>query len=440
MATATVTTEILDWRLFHRDLLNLEILRGDRKRATILAALFAIAASIVTFFAFVPGPIDAAFRARLQSQWPRLISVYAVMIAYELALRIGLGWLIEQRRQPRFLHRLLNACFEASIPTVMMLIGVEIMGARDVLGSPAFLLYFFFIMLSILQLDARLCLFTGLVAAVEYFLFAGHILADLSVDAPTSFAHLPIYHFNRSLILFAAGAVAGLLARQLKLQVELSLQAAQERNRAIQLFGQYVSPQIAEKLLHQPVTLGGELRNVCVMFLDIRDFTRFAAANRPEVVMDYLNTLFDFMIDVVNQHQGIINKFLGDGFMAVFGAPIDDSEKCMHAVRASMAILARLDELNAAGAIAPTRVGIGLHMGEAIAGNVGSAERKEYAIIGEVVNVASRIEQATKDHRAQLLISAAVREALDDEFKPIEDLGAVALKGQPETTRIFKLA
>jgi adenylate cyclase len=156
--------------------------------------------------------------------------------------------------------------------------------------------------------------------------------------------------------------------------------------------------------------------------------------------MAYLNTLFDFMIDVVNKHHGIVNKFLGDGFMAVFGAPIDDAEHCRHAVNASREILERLDRLNAAGKIHPTRVGIGLHVGEAVTGNVGSTDRKEYTIIGDVVNLASRLEQATKDFQARLLVSEEVRRSLDAAMPGVEELGPVMLKGQPNPARIFKIA
>ena len=156
--------------------------------------------------------------------------------------------------------------------------------------------------------------------------------------------------------------------------------------------------------------------------------------------MAFLNTLFDFMIDVVNKHQGIVNKFLGDGFMAVFGAPIDDAERCAHAVDASLEILKRLDRLNAVGKIHPTRVRIGLHMGEVVTENVGSTDRKGYTIIGDVVNMASRLEQATKDFQARLLISEAVRRSLDAAMSGIEDLAPVALKGQPNPARVFKVA
>jgi len=266
------------------------------------------------------------------------------------------------------------------------------------------------------------------------------VIGTLEPEVQSSFWRTPVFNISRSLILFVAGLVAALVTREIRRQVELSLRTVQDRDRAVRIFGQYVSPQIAEKLLHQPVDLGGELRNVCVMFLDIRNFSSYAAGERPEAVMAYLNTLFDFMIDVVNEHHGIVNKFLGDGFMAVFGAPIEDAERCAHAVGASLEILERLDRLNAAGKIHPTRVGIGLHMGEAVTGNVGSNDRKEYTIIGDVVNLASRLEQATKDFQARLLISEAVRRSLDAAMSGVEDLGPVPLKGQPNPARIFKVA
>jgi adenylate cyclase len=432
--------KILDWGQIYQESLGTEILRSERRRVTILAGLFAFAACVYTFLAFVPGPLTPEFRVRFHAQWPWIISLYGAVAAYEWALRAAIGWLIEHRRQPNIALRFVNAFVETSIPTVMLFMAVSLMGPRDALGSPAFLLYFFFILLSILRLDVRLCLFTGLVAAVEHFIFMYVVIGTLEPEVQSSFWRTPVFNISRSLILFVAGLVAALVTREIRRQVELSLRTVQDRDRAVRIFGQYVSPQIAEKLLHQPVDLGGELRNVCVMFLDIRNFSSYAAGERPEAVMAYLNTLFDFMIDVVNEHHGIVNKFLGDGFMAVFGAPIEDAERCAHAVGASLEILERLDRLNAAGKIHPTRVGIGLHMGEAVTGNVGSNDRKEYTIIGDVVNLASRLEQATKDFQARLLISEAVRRSLDAAMSGVEDLGPVPLKGQPNPARIFKVA
>ena len=431
---------MLDWENLYRDSLTSEILRSERRRVTILAALFAVAAILFSLVSFVPAFFDREFRIRFQAHWPLMMAIYGAVVAYELTLRAGLGWLLDNRRELPVFLRYLNAFLETSIPTVMLFIAVSLMGPRDALSSPAFLLYFFFILLSILRLDLRLCLFTGLVAAVEHFILASIVVATSAPQAEAEIWRTPTFHFYRSLVLFVAGLVAGLLARQIKQQIEAALRSVSERDRAVRIFGQYVSPQIAEKLLRQPIALAGELRHVCVMFLDIRDFSSYAAAARPEAVMDYLNTLFDFMIDVVNKHQGIVNKFLGDGFMAVFGAPIDDAEHSRHAVAAALEVIERLDALNASGKIPPTRIGIGLHTGEAIAGNIGSNERKEYSIIGDVVNLAARIEQATKEQQARLLISEAVRQSLDAELSKAVDLGLVELKGQPQPARLYKLA
>ena len=126
--------------------------------------------------------------------------------------------------------------------------------------------------------------------------------------------------------------------------------------------------------------------------------------------------------------------------MAVVGAPLDDVEHYEHAVDAALEILGRLEELNSSGEIHPTRIGIGLHGGEAVTGNIGSAQRKEYTIIGDVVNVPAGLEQATKDFHARLLISAAVHHNLDGAMHNSEDLGTVPLKGQPALARVFKLA
>src|SRR5215510_488760 len=101
------------------------------------------------------------------------------------------------------------------------------------------------------------------------------------------------------------------------------------------------------------------------MFLDIEGFTTFSESRRPEEVVEYLNSLFSFMIDSVNRHHGIVNKFLGDGFMAVFGAPISDTSDCRNAVAASLEIVEKVTSMNATGEIAPTAIRIGLHAGEA---------------------------------------------------------------------------
>jgi len=137
------------------------------------------------------------------------------------------------------------------------------------------------------------------------------------------------------------------------------------------------------------------VRDVTIMFVDIRDFTTFAEHRTPAEVVEYLNTLFRAMIQLVTANHGIINKFLGDGFMACFGAPLSNGHDTLNAVRAAVEIAAVVERLNAGGVIPSTRIGIGLHSGPAVTGSVGSDERKEYTIIGDTVNpgIASRAAQ-----------------------------------------------
>ena len=210
-------------------------------------------------------------------------------------------------------------------------------------------------------------------------------------------------------------------------------------NQISRVFGQHVSPQVVERLLEQPHEDATELRHVCLMFLDIRDFTALSSTRAPEEVVTLLNHLFSFMIETINDHNGIINKFLGDGFLAVFGAPLSDGREVLNAVEAAEAILNQIDAGVLAGELPPIRVGIGLHAGEAITGNVGSARRKEYTIIGDAVNVAARIEQLNKRFESQLLVSQAVWDALGRTESGIDVHHDVEIRGHDLPVKVYQL-
>lgn len=154
-----------------------------------------------------------------------------------------------------------------------------------------------------------------------------------------------------------------MVAIQIKNGFLKSIENIEERKQLMNIFGQHVSPEVVDKLLNQNVEIESEVKHVCVMFLDIRNFTSFSENKSPVEVVNYLNTLFEFMIEIVNRNNGIINKFLGDGFMAVFGAPITNGKDCVNAVNASKEILEKVNEYNQSAKIPPTKIGIGLHSG-----------------------------------------------------------------------------
>jgi len=420
--------------------LSREILISEQRRVLLLAGVISAGLLLyLTAFAFFPTVIEQLFRGRMTPA--TLLSILLPTIAYEfLAYRL-FGYFAQRGQAPPFFGRYANAFIETSFPSVLIIVVAHIVDPIYALVLPPFLFYFIFIILSALRLDFRLSVFTGLVAAVEYSALAQLYLAQAPVENYELLLVTPFQHFGKSIVLLLCGILAGLVAYRIKQQFINSLRSVEDRNHILTVFGQHVSPEVVERLLTQNVAIEGETRQVCMMFLDIRDFTAFSEQRRPEEVVRYLNSLFDFMIASVNQHHGVVNKFLGDGFMAVFGAPIDDDRHIRNAVAAAREIIARVDELNASHTIPLTRIGIGLHAGEAVTGNVGSAQRREYTIIGDVVNLASRIEQLNKQFGSRLLVSETVWAELNPaESADSKPLGLVPVKGHVQPVQVYQLA
>jgi adenylate cyclase len=242
----------------------------------------------------------------------------------------------------------------------------------------------------------------------------------------------------RSVLLFGGGLAAAFVSQRIRTTIVETISEVQERERVVALFGQHVSPVVVDHLLYQPTGEHSELRNVCVMVLDIRDFTTFSETRAPDEVVRYLNTLWTFMVRTINEHNGIVNKFLGDGFLAVFGAALSSGRvDCANAIAAARQIMLDLDGLISAGDVSPTRIGIALHAGPAIIGNVGSADRKEYTVIGDVVNVAFRIEALNKEFGSTLLISEPVRYHAGIDAEP---MAPMTLRGRRESVEVFRVA
>ena len=209
--------------------------------------------------------------------------------------------------------------------------------------------------------------------------------------------------------------------------------------KVLDVLGQQVSKDIAQELIKDSTDLGSNRKYVCIMFLDIRDFTPFAEQKEPEEIIDYQNAVFGFMVEIINKHHGIVNQFVGDGFMATFGAPLSYENDSQNAVNASLEIIQKLDHLNENGVIAHTRIGIGMHTGNVVAGNVGTAQRKQYSITGNTVILASRIEQLNKKFNSQILISEEVLQHVDRGRIDHISLGEVQVKGRAKPIHIIKL-
>jgi adenylate cyclase len=206
-----------------------------------------------------------------------------------------------------------------------------------------------------------------------------------------------------------------------------------ERRRLRASFRGYVSPGVMQEILAGRISpdLGGVRRFVCVMFADIRGYTSRAQAMKPEEVIGFLNRYFERVVALIHARGGTVVSIMGDGIMVAFGTPKILDHPCREAFATAREMLAFVAELNqrlVAEGAATIDIGIGLNAGEALCGHVGSPERHEYSAIGDVTNVASRLQSLTKEHGYRVLLSAAVAQLLDGR-EPLAPLGAIEVKG-----------
>jgi adenylate cyclase len=414
-----------------------EIVASERLRVGMLATIIAV---LLAFFAAIYLQFHDEYLKQFSSSraMQRVALILGGLLLYELVVFQVIGRRLRQRRALPQLLRYLNAFVETSVPSVMIVVVARESNPVHVLQSGAVLLYAVFIVLSTLRLDYRLSIFTGLVATVEYVLLC--VLYAGNDYAPGTPFDAPPFYLVKGVVLLLAGLAAGFVAHQLKRRVGNAWRTQQERQRLLSAFGQQVSPAIVDALMRAGGSIASRRSLVCVMFMDIRDFTPLVENKTPEEIVALQNAVFGVAIEVVNRRHGIINQFLGDGFMATFGAPVSAGNDCRNALDAARDLLAEIRALGEAGRIPRIGIGIGLHAGEAISGNVGSQARQQYSITGNVVIIAARIEQLNKTYGSSILASRDVLEAAGEDPAATQALGPVPVKGLAHPIELFRLA
>jgi adenylate cyclase len=257
-----------------------------------------------------------------------------------------------------------------------------------------------------------------------------------------------------SIRLFEQGLVVPVVAPMLAgvlvfstLSLLLAALSVRERVRVKGLFARYVHADVVRELIDggDRIEMGGEEREITVLFSDIRGFTTMSEHVDPVEMVAQLNEYFEAMVEVVAEHQGTVDKFLGDGLMAIFGAPARREDHAERACRTALDMITRLEQVNAGRAerdLPPLRIGIGIHTGRAVVGNVGSPPfRVDFTAIGDTVNLAARIEAMTKELGRVVVASAATRVAIEAGTTAgsniaFEQLGTVVARGRSATTEV----
>ena len=403
---------------------------SERLRTKILAGMFLFAMTytgvvIFLFNSVVPDELRKGAAIRI---FLFLCSLFAfeMLSLFGISRYIKLGY-----KKVPVVRQYLNAALEITAPSVvMLLLSADRVLAEKLPHSPLVYLYFLFIILSTLRLNFRISLFIGVLAAAEF------LAVSQLMPHPETFGAI-----GKAMLLVLSGIGAAFVAGQIRRGVDRSLAAAEQSNKIVNLFGQQVSKEVVQEMMDRGGVVQTRMMNVCIMFVDIRNFTRYVSGKTPVEIVGYQNAFFRLIVDAVIRHQGIVNQFLGDGCMVTFGAPVALENPSRNAFEAALEIRRLLREEIAKGAIPATDIGIGIHEGDAVTGNIGPEIRQQYSITGSVVILAARIEQLNKEYNSQILVSESVMQKIGASFAAAtEFLGRVDLKGWSTAIGIYKVA
>lgn len=263
---------------------------------------------------------------------------------------------------------------------------------------------------------------------------------------------------NRALLLSLAGAGLVTLALSawpaasgsfwfdsltpiLAIRVSGSLHDTMERRRIRRSFHQYVGREVVDLVYSDDPALRGQRRTASILFTDLRDFTTFSEGLPADQVAQQLNEYFPMMVEAVQQHRGLVNDFIGDAVMAIYGAPLDNPDHALDAIRTGLQMQAGLEVLNAGWkerGLYTLRMGIGIHTGSVFAGNVGSEKQMKYTVIGDAVNVAARVEGLNKDLKTTLLITEETYRTIQDKVQ-VRDCGELKVKGRHQAVKVYEV-
>ena len=300
--------------------------------------------------------------------------------------------------------------FEVGVVGVVVLFGREV-SPGYAMTSVAWWGFPLAIGLSGLRLRVSLPMFVAALSAVS----AGALHALIGGDAAAPLDSLTSPFIAQRAVFFLLMGLAG--ATLVRAQKRMLAQVAEESDRRARVrtaFGTYVADQVVERVLAGDLAPRTERREISVMFLDIRGFTRLSEHMEPEDLVAQLNQALEAFGGAIQESGGIVNKYLGDGIMAIFGAPEVQPDHADRALRATRGVLAAARDLRESGAFPGLKIGVGVHCGDVVVGDVGGEKQREYTAIGDVVNVASRVESANKELGTEALFTGAARARLQD--------------------------
>ncbi|RKE02456.1 adenylate/guanylate cyclase domain-containing protein [Marinifilum flexuosum] len=417
------------------ELLHPEFLRIERKRVGIILGLFIIGTLILPVLHYLAPSLLRNFLNQEQFIGS-LVFWWVLFCVFELGVYFRLGYAIKNNIQIPKRILIINILVEFGLPAIVLYNAVKFDYSLLILEYDGLLFYFLLLMLSAMHLDFKVSVGAGFLAGIGYFSVAFWGINYLQTEQDV--AQLKEIYTMRSVGLVVGGLVAGVVAHEIKKRVNNYLNSMEEQKEIESLLGQQLSKGVANELIvHRNETIGHKVVG-SIMFLDIRNFTVMADHQSPEETIEFQNAIFDPLIRIIEKNNGIIHQILGDGFMASFGIAVKNENHAKDSLNAGLEIMEAINHLRTDQNGSTTKVGIGLHSGEVITGNIGNEIRKQFSIAGKNVILASRIEQLNKTFKTQFLVSRQFVDMLNCKGC-FTDLGEVQVKGFDDQVHIYQV-
>lgn len=403
-----------------------DIVRTETQRLQIFIALFSFGLVLLWINQYLaPEGVEEVFRDERSLTMGTYVSL--LLIGVLSISRIFVGRI---HRKGKFLPRsyqFFSVAFESLAPFVWLFIILNWERNPVFLDSPLIYAFIPIIVVSALHLNFWVSVVNGSIIGIVYIAISFWAIGNFEI-APV-FPN--IVYTTKGIFLIISGLCAGFVARELRQRLTQSIQENLERNELETLFNQQVSKEVVTAIRADELIRG----EATVLFLDVRNFTQRVQKMDPQEVNKFQNDFLSPIIEIINRNEGIINQIMGDGIMATFGS--QDESHSGNALNSAKEIL---KEIELREIKARNEIGIGIHTGEIMAGNIGTEERKQFSISGMPVITAARLEQLTKEYRCSLIVSGYFFEKVKTDVNEFENLGMVQLKGIDEPVELIKLA
>ncbi len=416
--------------------LNKEFLKSEKRRVLIIIVLMVFSISFIPILhSIFTELIDNELNQR--DMLGRLTVSVFIFLIFEVLVYMRFSYMQKKNILVSRIIPYINITVELAIPILILISSVKFDHSLFPLEYNGYVFYIILIILSALHLEMNVSILAGIIAAICYGFLSYWAIGYFKITE--NVPQLIELYGARTFSLILFGILSGLVAQEMKKKLLRGIEFQQQQKQVEVLLGQQVSKEIADELINNNDQVSTRIIDAAIMFMDIKDFSTWADTKSPQEVIHYQNQVFSPIIDIINKKQGVINQFLGDGFMASFGIGSDDKKYVQHAFDAGVEITRKMKEMEKAGLIPATHVRIGLHRGKIIVGNIGNDVRRQFSLAGKNIIIAARLEQMNKELDSQYLISEDIQRKIKPDGFSLHEIGMLKLRGIDKGIKTYRV-